>query len=251
MRADTVGGITPAVLVNLAPGEKILAAHEIMLYKEPQIQLHRRTMKSLGVNTSHLMAMRGRGDSEEGYFFAEFEGPGHVSFSRDKGGEVRIQHLQPGETIRLRSGHLMCFDESVRYYPMVQGQWYTTNANGDQETHYLFADELTGPGTIVYQSHGNLLSFSLRPGERMRTSVLGLLATSNTVQLAINWLIGGSTVSASNRGFGSLMGGGGGLLGAALQAAAGGGGAGVSSGGVQIPVIDLVGPGTVVVHSGV
>lgn len=217
MQADTVGGITPAVLVTLHPGEKILAAHEIMLYKEQTVQLHRRTMKSLGVSTAHLMGMKAMGDSGEGYFFAEFEGPGHVTFSRDKGGEVRILQLPPGQTLRLREGHLICFDESVRYYPMVLGKYYTQNSNGEQEVHYLFADELTGPGTIVLQSYGNLLTFNLQPGEPMRTSVDALLAAANTIQMNINFLGSAGMVGSQN---------------------------------LQIPVIDLVGPGTVMVHSG-
>lgn len=255
MKADTIGGITPAVLVTLREKEKILAEHEIMLYKEPPVQLHRRTLKSLGVSTSHMIGMRGRGDNEEGHYFAEFEGPGHVCFSRDKGGEVRIHNLQPQETLRLLSDHLICFDETVRFYPMVLGQYNTTNDRGENETHYLFADELTGPGTIAFQSYGNLLSFNLKPGEPMRTSVLGLLAVSNTVSLSINWLMrGGRQVSASGGGslVGGMLGGGlGGMLGSAIaQRAAGGGSAGAFQGSVQIPVVDLVGPGIVLVHSG-
>ncbi len=154
MQADSVGGIAPAVLVTLRPGEKVLASHGLMLYKEHQVQVHRRTMKSLGVSRGHLMGMHALGDNDESYFFAEFEGPGHVSFSRDKGGEVRVLQLAPGQTLRLRDGHLICFDETVRYYPMVLAQYPAPypDANGQRPVTYLFADELTGPGTIVYQS---------------------------------------------------------------------------------------------------
>ncbi|HXQ93677.1 MAG TPA: AIM24 family protein [Thermoplasmata archaeon] len=219
MQADTVGGIAPAVLVTLRPGEKVLAAHGLMLYKEQPVQVHRRTMKSLGVSRTHLMGMHAMGDSEESYFFAEFEGPGHVSFSRDKGGEVRVLHLAPGQTLRLRDGHLICFDESVRYYPMVLAQYPAPvpDANGQRPVTYLFADELTGPGTIVYQSYGNILSFDLKPGEAMRTSVSGLLAAANTVQLRVDWLAGPAMAT---------------------------------TGPTPLPVLDLVGPGTVLVHSG-
>ena len=219
MDADSVGGIAPAVLVTLKHGEKVLAAHGLMLYKEHQVQVHRRTMKSLGVSRTHLMGMHALGDNEESYFFAEFEGPGHVSFSRDKGGEVRVLQLAPGQTIRLRDGHLICFDETVRYYPMVLAQYQSPvpDANGQRATTYLFADELTGPGTIVYQSYGNILSFNLQPGEAMRTSVAGLLASANTVGLRIDWL--SSPAMAS-------------------------------TGPVPLPVLALTGPGMVLVHSG-
>ncbi|MCI4350240.1 MAG: AIM24 family protein [Thermoplasmata archaeon] len=219
MKADTVGGITPAVLVQLRPGEKILAAHEIMLYKEGTVKLARRTLKSLGVSTTHMLALRAQGDSEESYFLAEFEGPGSVTFSRDKAGEVRIVELAAGQTMRLRQGHIICFDPTVKYNPIVLLQYPspTPNENGQRPTVYVFADELTGPGTIVFQSIGNILSFTLGPQESLRTSVNALLAVGGTNRFALNWLAPGQM--AGN----------------------------VST---AVPVIDVTGPGVVMVHSG-
>ncbi len=218
MKTDTFGGNTPVVLVGLKDKEKILAAHDIMLYKEPHVQVHRRTVKSLGVSLTHLMSIRahGAGSNEEEYYFAEFEGPGNVTFSRDKSGEVRVLELSPGQTIRLKSGHLICFDETVKYYPMVLTS-YTVWRGGKQEIEYVIADELSGPGTIVFQSFGNILSFQLGPQERMRTSVDGLLMSANTVGLQVDWL-GMNT--------------------------------GSFSGNWAIPIVDLWGPGQVMVHSG-
>ncbi len=216
MKADTVGAITPAVLVALAPGEKVLAAHEIMLHMDGAVKVARKTMKQLGVSRAHLMGMHARGDAEENYFFAEFEGPGNVTFSRDKGGEVRVVHLAPGQTVRLRSGHLVCFDESVRYFPMVLAHWVVQRGN-DQENHYVFADELTGPGTIVFQSYGNILSFTLGPTEAIRTSPESLLLTAPSNGVQVNWLANPGMVAGGN-----------------LE-----------------PVLDVRGPGAIMVHSGV
>ena len=217
MKADTVGGITPAVLVQLRDKEKILAAHEIMLHMDGAVKIGRKTMKQLGVSRTHLMGMHAMGDSEESYFFAEFEGPGNVTFSRDKGGEVRVVELAQGQVVRLRSGHLICFDESVKYYPMVLAKWTVQKSNNEQETEYVFADELTGPGTIVFQSFGNILSFTLNPGEALRTSTEGLLLTSQSNPVQVNW----------------------------PQAAMGQVGAGP-----RRPVLDIAGPGMIMVHSG-
>jgi uncharacterized protein (AIM24 family) len=216
VKADTVGGITPAVLVQLGRGEKILAAHEIMLHMDGAVKVGRKTMKQLGVSRTHLMGMHALGDSEESYFFAEFEGPGNVTFSRDKGGEVKILNLSQGQTVRLRSGHLICFDLSVKYYPMVVAKWQVRKPNNETENEYIFADELTGPGTIVFQSYGNILSFTLNPGEAVRTTTEGLLLTSPTNPVNVNW----------------------------PQAAMGG-----TSPQVR-PVLDVAGPGLVMVHSG-
>jgi len=215
VKADTVGGITPAVLVQLRPGEKILAAHEIMLHMDGPVKIARKTMKQLGVSRTHLMGMHALGDSEESYFFAEFEGPGNVTFSRDKGGEARVLELAQGQTVRLRAGHLICFDPTVRYYPMVLAKWVVRKGN-EQENEYVFVDELTGPGTIVFQAHGNILSFTLQPGEAMRTSTEGLLLTTPTNPVQVNWL-------AANL---------------------------AAQSGPTRPVLDVFGPGLVMVHSG-
>ncbi|MCL5984597.1 MAG: AIM24 family protein [Candidatus Thermoplasmatota archaeon] len=237
MKADTVGSITPAILVTLNTGEKVLSEHGIMLYMEPTVKLQRRTQRSLGVSRAHLMGMHATGDNEENYFFAEFEGPGHVTFSRDRSGDARILNLNPQQGLRVRSGHLVCFDESVRYYPMVLARW-VTGAGDDQEVNYIFADELTGPGGIVFQSYGNILSFQLQPGETIRTSVHGLLALENTVTLNLNWLAGMPMNSPFGGGF-------------QMNSPFAGG---MQMGGFQpnnaIPVLDLTGPGVVMVHSG-
>lgn len=219
MKADTIGGITPAVLVQLKHGEKILAAHEIMLYKEPSVKLTRRTLKSLGVSTAHLLGMRALGDNEESYFLAEFEGPGNVTFSRDKGGEVRVMDLPAGQSVKLRQGHMICFDPTVHYNPMVLFQYPNPvpDANGNRSTVYGFADELTGPGTLVFQSNGNILSFNLGPQESLRTSTNALLMMSGTNRFSLNWLASGQMIGSAS---------------------------------AQIPVMDVYGPGTVMVHSG-
>ena len=203
--------------MNLKPGEKILSAHDIMLYKEPNVQVHRRTIRSLGVSMGHLMGIKGHGGSEEDYYFAEYEGPGNVTFSRDKSGEVRVLQLSAGQTVRLRSGHLICFDESVRYYPMILTRYYVQRG-GKQEIEYLVADELTGPGTIIFQSYGNVLTFQLGQGERLRTSVDGLLLSSSSVGVNVVWM-------GNSPSFGF-------------------------SGNWAIPVMDVNGPGQVMVHSG-
>ncbi len=239
MRADTVGGITPAILLTLNTGEKVLSEHGIMLYMEPTVKLNRRTQKSLGVSRSHLMGMHARGDSEESYYFAEFTGPGHVTLSRDKGGDARIQHLNPQQGLRIKSGHLVAFDESVRYFPNVLAQWVTYNGD-DQEVHYIFVDDMTGPGGVVFQGHGNVLSFQLRPGEMIRTTVHGLLAVENTVTVNLNWLVG----MQMNTVFGGAGFGGGGLMGAMMMQQ------GQAGPGNSQPVLDLVGPGVVMVNSG-
>ncbi len=216
MKADTVGAITPAVLVQLRPGEKILAQHEIMLHMDGPVKVARKTLKQLGVSRAHLMGMSARGDSEEEYYLAEFEGPGNVTFSRDKAGEVRILDLAPGQVVRLRSGHLICFDETVQYYPTVLAQWVVQRGN-DREIEYLFADQLTGPGTIVFQSYGNILSFTLSPGEAIRTTPEGLLMTTPTNTVQVGWRQNAAALGVPT----------------------------------AQPVLDVVGPGAILVHSGV
>jgi uncharacterized protein (AIM24 family) len=215
MKAESVGTITPVVLVTLSPGEKILSAHGMMLYKEAPVKIHRRTLKSLGVSTLHLLSIRSKAGSEEDYFFAEYEGPGHVTFSRDKSGEVRTLQLQQGQKVRLRAGHIICFDETVKYNPIVLAQYQ--NPVDQKETEYVIADELTGPGTVVFQSVGNIISFQLGANEGLKTSIEAILLLADTVRIQMGWLM-------------------------AAQAGI--------TGSAAIPVVHVWGPGQVMLHSG-
>lgn len=217
MNADVVGGITPVVLVTLSSGEKILSEHGLMMYKEKDVQVHRRTLKSLGVSTLRILSVESKEGSEEEMFLAEYEGPGHVTFSRDKGGEVRIVQLQPGQTMRLRSGHVICFDETVKYNPVVLARY--PDPADPKKTMYIVADELTGPGTVVFQSNGNIVTFNLNQGEGLRTSTDALLSAEPSVSLKVNWIR--TTQSAT------------------------------FTGNINFPVLDVFGPGQVLLHSGV
>ena len=183
MKADTVGTITPAILVTLNPGERILTPHGLMLYKEPNVKLNRKTLKSLGVGMSDLMAYSAMGAKEEEYFLVEFEGPGNVTLSRDKGGEARILPLAPGQTVQVAQGHLVGLEPTVRYSPVLVARYQ--NPLNPNEVQMLWADRLTGPGTIILQGHGNVLSFNLQPGETMRTSVPAFLLASQTVGIQV------------------------------------------------------------------
>jgi uncharacterized protein (AIM24 family) len=190
VKADTVGSITPAVLVRLAPGEKALAPHGLMLYKEPSIQLHRRTLRSLGVGLGELMALQSQGGSEEEYFLAEFEGPGALTLSRDKGGEARVISIPAGQSLQFGQGHLIAFDSTIRYRPMLLARFLVATSGAQAQYGTLIGDQLTGPGQAVVQGHGNLLQFTLGPGEQMRSSIPSFLGCADTVGLEVRsyWL---------------------------------------------------------------
>jgi uncharacterized protein (AIM24 family) len=183
MKADTVGSITPAILVRLAPGEKALAPHGLMLYKEPSIQLHRRTLASLGVSLGERMAYK---TDQEEYFLAEFEGPGSLTLSRDKGGEARVLTIPPGQSLQVRQGHVVAFDSTIRYKPTLLGHYQVIMNNNTPGGGMLNGDQLIGPGQAVVQGHGNILQFNLQPGEQMRSSIPSFLACADTVRLDVS-----------------------------------------------------------------
>ncbi len=91
MDLEIVEGLVPSVLATLNGSESIYGEAGIMLYKEPPVGVGRKTVKSAGL----LAGMERVSVGGMPFFLTEFTGPGHVAFSRDGVGEIRILEIPP------------------------------------------------------------------------------------------------------------------------------------------------------------
>ncbi|MCI4366312.1 MAG: AIM24 family protein [Thermoplasmata archaeon] len=153
MQLEVVPGIVPSVLATLGPGESVFAEHGIVLYKEDPVLVGRKNIHSKGF----LSTLKRTTVGGLPFFMAEFTGPGHACFSRDGVGEVRIIELQPGETLDVAEGSLVCADNRIAYEVV-----YTKGATGWMG---MWMDQLTGPGAFALHAYGNFVTLKLGPGE--------------------------------------------------------------------------------------
>jgi uncharacterized protein (AIM24 family) len=122
--------------IELRPGQEYMIHHHGFLCATPDIQLSMGFQRSLGAGIF----------GGDGFILQKLSGTAQAWIELD--GEVVIEDLQPGETLRVHPGHVGMFEASVNFgLTTIPG---ITNAifGGDG----LFLATLTGPGRVWLQT---------------------------------------------------------------------------------------------------
>ncbi len=127
------GKIVP---VNLAQGQSMIAQKESFLVAEKTVNLTIAFQKKLGSGFF----------GGEGFILQKFDGPGTFFASFD--GEIVEYTLNPGESLKVDTGHVAMFEPTVTYdIEMVKG--FSNILFGGEG---LFFAKLVGPGRIWLQT---------------------------------------------------------------------------------------------------
>jgi uncharacterized protein (AIM24 family) len=158
MDVQIQGDFIPIALVTLSPGEQIFCEGGLMVYSDPTIGFQFRFMTQGGIGSTLKRTILGGIP----FHMHEYSGPGYIAFSRFRPGEVRKLELAQGETVDVAEHSLLLATKTVTYN--------TTYVPGTGRVGRLIGfwlDRLTGPGTIVFQGHGNIITFQLQEKETM------------------------------------------------------------------------------------
>ncbi|MCI4325029.1 MAG: AIM24 family protein [Thermoplasmata archaeon] len=202
---DHVGDVSPALLVQLAPREQVMVLVDSVRYRDPGITVGR--VKYEYPNPT------GRMPKTLWHYFETLDGPGTATVSTGVVGEIRFGQLAAGESLFLHSGALIAHEATMKYDRVTLASYEQPRV---PFTQYLTAARLTGPGKFAFQTHGNALSFNLRPGESVRTERHALLTVTPGATIGVK-VFGGAPHFPPMHYF---------------------------------PLVDVTGPGTVLVHSG-
>ncbi|HEV2449065.1 MAG TPA: AIM24 family protein [Thermoplasmata archaeon] len=146
-------------------------------------------------------------------YFETLEGPGTATVSTGIVGEIRLMTLAAGESMLLHHAALLAHEATMGLSVVSLAAYQLP---GEQNQRYLEAVHLGGPGQYAIQTFGNALSFELKAGEWLRAAPHALLALKPGTGFRLN-IWGGSPRFPPNHYF---------------------------------PLLDIGGPGTVMVHSG-
>ncbi|MDE1819276.1 MAG: AIM24 family protein [Euryarchaeota archaeon] len=174
MQVNVQGNFVPVALVQLNPGEEIFCEGGLMVYADPSIQMSIRPFTQGGMGQTLRRTLVGGVP----FWMHVFHGPGYVAFSRFGPGEIRVQELAPGQVVDIAEHSLLLASNTVRY-----DTYYVAGTGRIGRMVGFWMDRLTGPGTIVYHGHGDILGFDLKPGESMQIDHGGLLRKDATVQI--------------------------------------------------------------------
>lgn len=174
MQLTVQGDFIPVALVQLDPNEEIVCEGGLMVYSDPSIRLGIRAFTQGGVGQVLRRTMFGGLP----FFLHVYQGPGYVAFSRFRPGEIRKLDLAPGQTVDVAEHSLLVATNTVQYTT-----YYVPGTGRIGRMIGFWMDRLTGPGTVVYHGHGNILGFDLKAGESMQVDHGALLRKDATVNV--------------------------------------------------------------------
>lgn len=189
MKVTVQGGYIPNALVELAPGERAFCEAGVVVYQDPSITFHQKAFTQGGMAKVLKRTLIGGIP----YYQHSYIGPGYAAFSRASPGEVRIVELAPGEIVDVAEHSLLLASDTVQYDVIyVKGTGRIGRMVG------FWMDRLTGPGTIAVHGHGNILSFTLAPGETFDVDHGGVLLKDDRIQMqAFNQPLGGGLLGSA------------------------------------------------------
>lgn len=205
VKFDHVGDVAPALLIQLAPKERVLVPIDRVRYRDPTVGVDR-------VKYSYPNPTSQVGFPSWSYFEA-LDGPGTATVSTGIVGEIRLGTLPAGQSVFLHDAALIAHEATMHYRKILLGSYRMPN---DNNVHFVTAAELGGPGQYALHAHGNVLSFNLKAGEILRAHPDALVSMAQGVQFRVQ-IFGGAPAFPTGHYF---------------------------------PLIDLAGPGQVLIHSG-
>ncbi len=183
MEIKVQGELVPAALVQLGAGEEIFCEAGLMVYSDPSVRLAIRPFTQGGLGQVIRRTMVGGLP----FFFHVYQGPGYAAFSRFAPGEVRTLELAAGQTVDIAEHSLLLGTNTVQY-----STFYVAGTGRIGRMVGFWMDRLTGPGTIAYHGHGNILGFDLKSGEAIDIDHGALLRKDANVNVrAFNQPLGG------------------------------------------------------------
>ncbi|MCI4351447.1 MAG: AIM24 family protein [Thermoplasmata archaeon] len=167
MKFDHVGDVSPALLIQLAPKERVMILVDSVRYRDASIAIDR--VKYTYPNPT------GRFPGTLWHYFETLDGPGTATVSTGVVGEIRLGRLAAGESLLLHSGALIAHEATMTYDRVTLANYQLPRG---VTSHFVTAARLTGPGQFAYQTHGNALTFTLKTGESVRTEPSALLSVT-------------------------------------------------------------------------
>lgn len=160
------------LVVNLEPGEKIVAEAGSMTYITPNIEVHTR-MREKSLLGSLGLTLFGR----QSFFVNEYlakDGPGEAAFVSAPVGDIEVLQLKPEQGYIVQKASYIASTENIDLD--VKWEGFTKGLFGQG----LFMIKVTGEGTLFINTFGAIDKHVLKPGESLIVDNFHLVAFSST-----------------------------------------------------------------------
>ncbi len=190
------GLYVPVADMKLAPEDSVYFTHNVLLWKDPQVNLSAMSMKGAWKRLMGGLPL----------VMAQAQGPGHIAFSQDGPGELIALPLQPGQSIDVREHLFLAATGNIHYDWFQTNIWFQTRNGNETETCYPLGRVMDrfgsaqAPGLLLLHAAGNVFVRNLAPGQTILVKPTALVFKDPSVQMMLHYEQPGSGFSIWSMG---------------------------------------------------
>lgn len=201
-----VGTTMQAAIIQLEPGQKIFSESGGMAWMSGNVVMDTNTGGSGAGLGSMLGGMLKRAVSGESLFIVDYTvqgGKGLVAFASEFPGKIIPLHLAPGQSMIMQRDAFMCAEKTCT----LEIHFRRNLGSGFFGGEGFVMQRVTGPGVAFAELDGEIVEYTLEPGQVMKVDTGHVAMFEPTVQFDVEMI----------RGFKNILFGGEGLFLATLR----------------------------------
>ena len=168
MQYELKGGNFPVVVCQLASGEQMITEKGSMVWMSPNME-----MKTAGGGLGKMFSRAFSGDSMFQNIYTAQGGPGMIAFGSSFPGKILPLTIAPGQEMVLQKNAFLASESSVELSIHFNKKLGSGFFGGEG----FIMQHLSGSGTAFVEVDGELVEYTLAPGQQMVVdtgNVLGL-----------------------------------------------------------------------------
>ncbi|RLG42549.1 MAG: TIGR00266 family protein [Thermoproteota archaeon] len=177
MKYKIVGDNLQMVVIELNPGEKVIAEAGALNHMSGNIKIEARARGGFAKGILRKIA-------GESFFMTEFTsvgGPGVISFSGVVPGKIAALHLDGTKEYYVQRGAFLAATEGIDISPGIARRLGAALFGGEG----IILEKISGIGTVFIHAAGDFVEYDLKPGQVLKVDTGQLVGFESTVDYDI------------------------------------------------------------------
>ena len=191
MKYEIKGGNFPVVICDLEAGEKMITEKGSMSWMSPNMQ-----METKGGGLGKMFSKAFSGESMFQNHYTAMGGPGMIAFTSSFPGKVLALEIGPGKEMILQKSAFLASEAGVELSIHFHKRFGAGFFGGEG----FIMQRLSGRGIAFVEIDGELVEYTLQPGEQLVVDTGNVAGYESTVQMDIQTVKGAKNVLFGGEG---------------------------------------------------
>lgn len=191
MRYNIQGGNFPVVICSLENGEKMITEKGSMVWMSPNMQ-----METHGGGLGRMFSRALSGESIFQNHYTSRGGPGMIAFGSSFPGQIMPLSIAPGQEMIVQKAAFLAAEANVELSIFFQKRLGAGLFGGEG----FIMQRLSGMGTAFVEIDGELMEYTLAPGQSMIVNTGNVAGFAPSVQMDIQTVPGAKNIFFGGEG---------------------------------------------------